>query len=253
MKQSQRGIALITVILMLLVLTAMGIGVVVLMTQEDRIASQQELQKASLFAAEIGLRRGEGVFALVENNNAKITAFLQWTASGSNPAVEPHVPQLPDAGPGAQTCGTVGATTYSFVAPSRWDLRHLGTFLNESNVELVNQEVPLGDLGGGLAGRTRAFYSVYVRNNPDDLIPGLPCSDPRQNWDSRARLVSVGYVTGPGGLGGGATAVLATKIIEEEWNWTGVAQSATSQYGVNAATTGGGIYEAQDAAPAIAP
>ena len=61
MRRSQRGIALITVILMLLVLTALGIGVVVLMTQEDRITSQQDLQKLALYAAEVGLRRGERI------------------------------------------------------------------------------------------------------------------------------------------------------------------------------------------------
>lgn len=251
MKQSQRGVALITVILMLLVLTALGIGVVVLMTQEDRITSQQDLQKLALYAAEVGLRRGERIFESTTPDNAILTMFLTHTAVGHNPAVENQVPLHPaPCGGAAQECGTTGGgVKVYYVFEKCWDLDHLGTYLTDSGQELVNQEISLVDQGGGLAGRARAYYSIYVRNNPNDRIPSLPCTDPRTNWDSRLRLVTVGYVTGPAGVAGGSRAVLATKILEEEWNWTGAAQSEGTQYGGNAATTGSGIYEAPNVAP----
>jgi len=252
MRRSQRGIALITVILMLLVLTALGIGVVVLMTQEDRITSQQDLQKLALYAAEVGLRRGERIFENTTPDTAILTQFLRHTAAGHNPAVENEVPlhPAPCSSPPVK-CGTVGVVDVFYVLEKCWDLDHLGTYLTASGQELVNQEIPLSDQGGGLAGRARAYYSVYVRNNPNDHISGLPCTDPLTNWDQRLRLVTVGYVTSPAGVAGGARAVLAAKILEEEWNWTGAAQSEGTQYGGNAATTGSGIYEAPNVAPVV--
>ena len=70
MRKTERGVALIMVILMLLVLTVLGITAAMLMTQEDRISSRQDMQKAALYAAEAGLRHGETIFTNTPYTNA---------------------------------------------------------------------------------------------------------------------------------------------------------------------------------------
>jgi len=223
--QRQRGIALVTVILALLVLTVLGIAAAVLMTQENRVASRQDQLKAAFYAAEVGLRQGEAVFAATAYQNALLTGFLTHNSVASTPAA-----------PGAVNPPQ---------APAPWDLTHLGTYLTSASgggTELSNQEVT-ERVGSTTLQRVRAYFSLYVRNNPEDRNPATGLSDPTTNRDARLRLVSIGFLTDQNGVAqDGSANVLAVKIIEEEYNWTTVPQSASTQKGLVAGSTNSGMY-----------
>ncbi len=223
--QRQRGIALVTVILALLVLTVLGITAAVLMTQENRVASRQDQLKAAFYAAEVGLRQGEAVFVATPYQNALLTGFLQHVSVASTPAAPGAVnPPQP---------------------PAPWDLTHLGTYLTTASgggVELSNQEVS-ERAGSTTLQRVRVYFSLYVRNNPEDRDPATGLSDPAVNRDPRLRLVSIGFLTDNNGVANdGSANVLAVKILEEEYNWTTVPQSASSQKGLVAGSTNAGLY-----------
>jgi hypothetical protein len=224
MRNGERGVALIMVLLVLLVLTVLGITAAVLMTQEDRTSSRQDFQKAALYAAEAGLRRGEAIFSNTPYSNAQLTLFLAHVSSAVTAAVPDPVP----------------------VQPAPWDLRHLGTYVTTvagGGTEVANQEVTqIVAGGGGPFDRIRAYYSLYVRNNPEDRNPsGL--QDPLHNFDTRLRLVSVGFITDSNGVGGsGSARVLAVKIVEEEYNWHGFSQTTWAQKLMNAGGTSSGVY-----------
>jgi hypothetical protein len=224
MRTSERGVALIMVILVLLVLTVLGITAVMLMTQEDRISSRQDLQKAALYAAEAGLRRGELVFTSTKFTPDQLNALLRHTAAAHTPAVTPDVPVQPPPWSGVGNLGT-----YLLEAPN-------------SAVEIANREVTQLVSGGGTFSRIRAYYSVYVRNNPEDLdSAGLQV--PLTNFDSRLRLISVGFITdGDGVDNNGKAKVLAVKIIEEEFNWAGAPEASSAQKLMNAGGTSSGLW-----------
>ncbi len=226
MRTSERGVALILVILVLLVLTVLGITAVMLMTQEDRISSRQDLQKAALYAAEAGLRRGELVFASTKFTPDQLNALLQHAAVASTPAFAP--PGIP-------------------AQPPPWNgVTNLGTYLLEapdSAIEIANREVTQLVSGGGTFNRIRAYYSVYVRNNPEDRNPTTGLPDPLFNNDSRLRLISVGFITDGAGVdNSGNGKVLAVKIIEEEFNWAGAPESSSAQKLMNAGGTSSGLW-----------
>jgi Tfp pilus assembly protein PilX len=228
----ERGIALIMVILLLLVLTALGITATMLMTQEDRISSRQETQKAAFYAADAGLRRGEAILQAVPYTNANLTALLAHTSVANTAAVTPTIPQPP--GP--------------------WDNAHLGTYLTNvtaGGTELANQEVTqLVGAGSDTFNRVRAYYSLYVRNNPEDTTPGSPLTTPQGglpsplvNYDTRLRLVSVGFITDANGVDANGNAnVLAVKILEEELDWNGGGVGNPNQIDVNAGATNSGLW-----------
>lgn len=225
MRTSERGVALIMVILVLLVLTVLGITAVMLMTQEDRISSRQDLQKAALYAAEAGLRRGELVFASTKFTPDQLNALLQHAAVASNPAVTPGLPAQPPPWTGVTNLGT-----YLLEAP-------------DSAVEIANREVTQLVSGGGTFTRIRAYYSVYVRNNPEDRNPTTGLPDPLSNNDSRLRLISVGFITDSDGVDNSGNAkVLAVKIIEEEFNWAGAPEASSAQKLMNAGGTSSGLW-----------
>ncbi|MGQ9495076.1 MAG: PilX N-terminal domain-containing pilus assembly protein [Thermoanaerobaculaceae bacterium] len=207
----ERGAALIFVIVVLLVLTVLGMALALFMGQEDRTSGRQDLQKLALYAAEAGLRRGEGVLrglkllqaqGLLSHTSTALQAFQQ-------------TPTLP-----------VHPTN-----SGEYDAQHLGTYLTQDNAELANVEIPLQAQG------KRAFYSVYVRNNPDD-------AGPTTNADSRIRLLAVGWVANNGDPGAPwpARAVATVKILEEEFNWQGQAAAESAQkLGNPGGTSSGGV------------
>jgi hypothetical protein len=215
MKTRERGIALILVILVLLVLSVLGITASVMMTQEDKTSSRQDLQRSAFYVAEVGLRTGEGILTPIPYSNDNLNNLLIYDSSAQ-----------------AQTPAMVPARP---VVPPGWDLAHLGTYLAPGGVPVVNREVAIA---GSTSGKVRAFYSLCVRNNPDD--PGIIYSPPR-NLDSRLRLISVAFITDSAGLTAN-TNMLAVKILEEEINWTGWTQGASNQKLGNAAGTSSAIY-----------
>lgn len=225
----QRGVALITVILILLVLTVLGMAATIMMTQEDRLSARQQMQKEAFYAAEAGLRHGERVFSnLPAFTNEILTERLQPPAAlgalPECPATNPRIPQHP-------------AATRN---PAMWDTRHLGTYHFDDNSFLVNREIDLRPLSGR-SGNRRAYYSLYVRNNPEDMgnLQTPPVNVPP---DARLRLVAVGFVTDGNGVVGGIANVLAVRMIEEELSWERTPGGETVQDIQDAGGTGSGSY-----------
>ena len=215
MKTRESGIALVLVILVLLVLSVLGITASVMMTQEDKTSSRQDLQRSAFYVAEVGLRTGEGILTPIPYSNDNLTNLITYDSSGqaATPAMVPSKP----------------------VAPPGWDLGHLGTYLAPGGAPVINHEVPIA---GSVSGKVRAFYTLCVRNNPDD--PGVTYTPPK-NLDTRLRLISVAFVTDTAGITAN-TNVLAVKILEEEINWTGWSQGASNQKLGNPAGTSSAIY-----------
>jgi hypothetical protein len=224
MRNPERGVALIMVILILLILTVLGMTATMLMTQEDRISSRQDMQKAALYAAEAGLRHGEEIFTNTPYTNAMLTGYLSHVASSTITAA------APDPVP---------------IQPAPWDINHLGTYLTEfsgGSVEVVNHEISQLPDGTTRFYRIRTYFSLYVRNNPEDT-DAAGIQTPLLNHDTRLRLISVGFVTDPDGVDGSGNArVLAVKILEEEFNWTGFSQASSAQKLMNAGGTSSGVY-----------
>lgn len=194
----EKGAALIFVIVVVLVLTVLGMAVAIFMNQEDRTSGRQDLQKLALYAAEAGLRRGEAVLTslkilqvqgLLDHVSTALQAFQE------TPALPVH--------PGSS---------------GEYDAQHLGTYLTQGGAELANVSIPLQGRG------KQAFYSVYVRNNPDDVSPII-------NADSRLRLIAVGWVanSADASVAWPTRGVAAVKILEEEFNWQGQAVAESSQ------------------------
>lgn len=219
----QRGIALMTVILILLVLTVLGMTATMMMTQEDRLSSRQEIQKEAFYAAEAGLRHGERVFEDVTLSAAALTEKLQatYTPAPSCPATIPHAPVHPPASRN----------------PAAWTVQTLGTYLGVGGVAIANRELESGSLTGRARTR-RAYYSLYVRNNPEDA-GNLDTPVSNQDPDNRLRLVSVGFITDGSGVdGSGQANVLAVRIVEEEIAWESRAGGTGMQDLQNAGGTG---------------
>ncbi len=212
-RNGERGVALVLVILVLLVLTVLGVTASMMMTQEDRTSSRQDFQRSAFYVAEMGLRQGEATLTTITYSNDNLNTLLNYSSAGQagTPAIYPQIP----------------------VVPPGWDLGHLGTYLVSGGSPVINHEVPIA--GGA---KVRAFYSLFVRNNPDD--PGVTYSPPT-NLDTRLRLVSVAFLTDAAGVTAN-TNVLAVKILEEEFNWTGWSQGASNQKLGNAAGTSSAIY-----------
>jgi hypothetical protein len=224
MRDSQRGVALITVLLILLILTALGITASMMMTQEDRTSSRQDLTRVALYAAEAGLRSGESKLTGITGSDP-ITTTLSWT------------PLSIQSWTGSPTDTGNKPTQPTLAAAATWTVQPLGTYLSlntsgTSADEVVNQPVAIS-----LGNKFQAFFSLYVRNNPEDLGAYVT-----SDTDSRARLISVGFVTDQtatlnGNQLSGNYSVLAVKILEEEFAWMGSSQGATTKKDIDTGNT----------------
>ncbi len=238
--RKQRGIALVTVVLILLVLTVLGLTATIMMTQEDRLSSRLELQKEAFYAAEAGLRHGERVCNAITFSSDALTAMLRETFGGSPPscpATQPSMPQHPVTGRD----------------PANWTLQRLGTYLRDSDGSaLGNREVTIASLSGRGSNR-RAYYSLYVRNNPEDM-GNLQAPPANQDPDNRLRLVAVGFVTDGSGVNNlGQANVLAVRILEEELSWE-VRSGGTGKQDIqDAGATGSGIWTGERPTPTPTP
>jgi type IV pilus assembly protein PilX len=232
----QRGIALITVILLLLVLTVLGIAASMLMTQEDRTSARQNLQRAAFYAAEAGLRRGEANLLALSTDNINLMLA--------------HVPQAIQAWTGDPTSSSNKPTQPTTLGdPRTWTVDHLGTYmlLADSSgaltpTELVNQQVAFTGGGGAAGPATKTFYTLYIRNNAADL--GVTVTN---DTDLRVRLISVGFITSSdaqvsGNSITGNYVVLAVKILEEEWSWSGVTQAPALQKSFHSSGSGSLLF-----------
>lgn len=251
--RKQRGIALITVVLILLVLTVLGLTATIMMTQEDRLSSRLELQKEAFYAAEAGLRHGERLCNGITFSADALTGMLREPFAvhppAPNPATSPGTPQHPN--PSRD--------------PAAWTNDRLGNFLREMVDEvdaggnpikvahpISNREVTIASLSGRGRNR-RAYYSLYVRNNPEDM-GNLQAPPANQDPDNRLRLVAVGFVTDGEGVNNlGQANVLAVRIIEEELSWE-VRSGGTGKQDIqDAGATGSGIWTGERFTPTPTP
>ncbi len=210
MRSNERGVAIITVVLILLLLTVLGLAASVMMTQEDSTSGRMDQQRAALYVAEAGLRRGEAVLRTVSYTNIALNQLINHVTTVATVAAQPPVPQRP-------------ATNKDYT------LTKLGTYLTTApggGIELSNQTLVSGATAS--TGGRQAFYSVYVRNNPEDTSPTV-------NSDPIIRLLSVGWISQDG-------RPLAVKILEEEYNYSGVTQSPSAQKQTNQGGTGSALY-----------
>lgn len=213
MRKNERGIAIITVVLILLLLTVLGLAASVMMTQEDTTSSRMDLQRAAMYVSEAGLRRAEHVLGGYQYSNITLNAFLNYNSTTQTVATEPQIPQRP-------------------ANNKDYTITKLGTYLTTSpggGVELSNQPlIALASTATPTTAGRQSFYSLYIRNNPEDVSPTV-------NQDTKVRILSVGWIAVDG-------RPLAVKILEEEFNWTGVNQNPSAQKQTNQGGTGSGIY-----------
>ena len=211
MRHDQRGSAMLTAILVLLILSAIGAASVYLMHQESAQSATLMDSKLALDAAESGLRRGEAILSTA--GAFSINTLLQHD-SQADPATPAMVPDHPQHPADPKLTGT-------------YDVTHLGTYLLDGGAPQAVIEVPVPTQGTGPA--RRAFFSLCVRDNPEDIDATNPGSATTDS-DSKVRLISVGWVQVK-------NKVLAVKMLEEEYNFSGVSQSPSAQKLVNAGGT----------------
>lgn len=208
----ERGSALVSVILVLLVLTIVGVGIAYFTSMEDRLSGNTRIAKAAFYAADAGLRRAE--LALSDTSGfvsscAPIT-LTQILSTGATPTLN-----VPGGG--------------NVAIPL--DLR---TFVQTDSggnpcLPLIDQikylDIPLPVVVGTPV-VDRATYSLYVRNNLDDSA-GTPTTD----VDSIVNIVSVGTVQLVGGN-------FVTRILEEQVVLSIGGSFGSSQKNLNAGGTG---------------
>lgn len=197
-----RGSALVTVILVILILTVVGLGVAYFAQMEEGLSGNARLMRSAFYVAEVGLRKGESVISQgVIGLNNSLSSIL--TCSG---CLTP-----PLNVPGGGWPGIILKAT----DPEDGAIK-----------EFVNHPVPV-PLSLGANVFDRGTYSIYVRNNAED--PAGPDNDS----DNAVVLISVGRVPGAGGR-------VFTKMVEEELVTGTSGGPAFSQYLSNAGGTSSG-------------
>jgi hypothetical protein len=188
-----RGSALVSVILVLLVLTIVGVGIAYFTSMEDRLSGNTRIAKAGFYAADAGLRRGEALLSKAINMS---------TAAGCAPptlsqillaaSVSTAKPVLKVPGGGYDAMVLDLTTFNSSAACLGADARAYGS---------VSIPAP-----AGVAVVDRVTYSLYLRNNVDDTDAAASATT---DVDNIVNLVSVGTVQL-------ATGITVTKIVEEQ-------------------------------------
>lgn len=196
---AQRGSALITVILVILVLTMVGLSIMLYMSIEDTISGNDRFQKEATYLAEVGLREGEAKMATT--GVAQITTLLQYSDANN------QVPPTLDQCTGVQYLGTV--------------------LTDASNSPLYNKTIAYNVTSSNTGGDRTGYYSVYVRNNKTDTA-GSPTID----QDGFVDIIAVGNVKDTSGR------ITYQKILAEEF-FLGSANNASlgPQIGGSSAST----------------
>lgn len=209
----QQGSALLLVVVILLVLSGLGMAMLALTDNDRETVSWNNHVKDALYVAEMGLRVGEGILTTATSGNAD--TVLQHVSVASTNVVSPAVPVFPQA-------------------PAEYTTANLGTYLTVGATEMANRAVPLPASPTGRP-LTNAFYSLYVRNNPNDVAvsDNNPLTNATEDDDFRVNLIAVAWVARGG-------RVLAVKILEEEFSWSGVTQDPSGQKSKDSGGTGSG-------------
>jgi hypothetical protein len=212
--QRQQGSALLLVVVILLVLSGLGMAMLALTDSDRETVSWNDHVKDALYVAEIGLRVGEDV--LFQSSPINASTLMQHDSVSQTAVVTPGIPVFP-------------------VTPSQYDLTRLGTYLiDPGGNELANQAVTLPPSPTGRP-MPEAFYSLYIRNNPNDPAILDTTVAATTNLDPPVNLVVVAWVAKAGN-------VLAVKILEEEYTWLGLAEALSSQKLQDSGGTGSGQY-----------
>jgi hypothetical protein len=193
---------MVLAILVILILTVVALAVAYFTETEDKISGNSALLKASLYAAETGLRSGESLIGLASAGGTKI-ATLIYQADGVVPLVLPG-----------------GKTAVPLV------VRGIPYGGSQSGL-------PILSLAPGGGSRLVAYYALYVRNNDED--PG----GTDVNTDQYINLLAVGMVYAPGADLKTARP-LATKILEEQLMLSAQGNEFGAQKGANQGGTGAG-------------
>ncbi len=207
MKKS-RGSALVSVILVLLVLTIVGVGIAYFTSMEDRLSGNTRIAKAAFYAADAGLRRAE----LALSDTAGLTSTCP-TISLTQILVAGGTPTLSVPG-GGNTAVPLDLSTFT-AGP--------GCLPPVDQIKYLDIPVPVV---AGTAVVDRATYSLYVRNNLDDAA-GAALSDS----DNIINIVSVGTVQLVAGTS-------FTRILEEQVILSVGGSFGSSQKNLNAGGTG---------------
>lgn len=187
MHMKPRGSALVSVILVLLVLTIVGVGIAYFTSMEDRLSGNTRIAKAGFYAADAGLRRGEALLNKVINMPVATCAppTLSQILAARTVATNLKVPG------GGYDALVLDFSTFNSTAGC------LGT--DAKAYAMVPIPPPLG-----VAVVDKVTYALYLRNNVDDAKGTDTVDD-----DSIVNLVSVGTVQL-------ATGLSITKIVEEQ-------------------------------------
>ncbi len=169
-----RGSALVTVILVVLILTVVGVGIAYFTQMEDRLSGNTRIMRSALYAADAGLRRGEMVISAHTYGGFPLDLLLTYGGA---------VPPLIPPGGGAQAVMLRGTDPE-----------------DAADKDFVNIVIPVP---GGVV--DRGTYSLYVRNNQEDVL-GSATDDK----DNIINLISVGRIDA---LGGSYTKILEEQLI----------------------------------------
>ncbi|HQR45377.1 MAG TPA: PilX N-terminal domain-containing pilus assembly protein [Thermoanaerobaculia bacterium] len=161
-RDGRRGSALVTVVLVILILTIVGLGVAYFAQMEEGLSGNARATRAAFYAAEVGLRKGESVISTIAGGFISMSTIL--------------------------TCG--GCSSPINLPGSGWPAVILKATDPEGGAtkEFLNMAIPMP---AGVF--DQGTYSLYVRNNPED--PGGQTTD----TDRIVLLVSVGQVRGASG------------------------------------------------------
>ena len=208
-RMQPRGSALVSVILVLLVLTIVGVGIAYFTSMEDRLSGNTRIAKAGFYAADAGLRRGEALLN-------KIIKMPPGTCA------IPTLSQILEARTVATNLKVPGGGYDALVLDlSKFNSSCLGTDAQAYASVSIPSPISVVD---------KVTYALYLRNNVDDAL-GTETLD----TDNIVNLISVGTVRL-------ATGVVVTKIVEEQLNLGISGAMASTQKGVNPAGTGSGTY-----------
>ncbi|MEO8586169.1 MAG: PilX N-terminal domain-containing pilus assembly protein [Acidobacteriota bacterium] len=206
-RMEARGSALVSVILVLLVLTIVGVGIAYFTSMEDRLSGNTRISKAGFYAADAGLRRGEALLTEVINLDA--TACGPQTLSALLAARTP-LSNLKVPGGG-----------YDALVMDLSTIANAGCLGADRK---AYKDVPIPP-PATVSVVDRVTYSLYLRNNVDDTS-GTDTVD----LDNIVNLISVGTVQLAAG-------VVVTKIVEEQLLLTTGGGSTGGQKDVNAGGT----------------
>ncbi len=180
----QRGSALVSVILVLLVLTIVGVGIAYFTSMEDRLSGNTRISKAGFYAADAGLRRAEDALGITARLAASCTPVTLTNVLSTGGAAIP----VPGGG-------------YPAIPLDLTTFNQAGCVPLSDQINYLNIPVPVV---AGTPVVDRVTYSLYVRNNVDDAS-GSPTVDN----DGVVNVVSIGTVQ----LVAGA---VVTRILEEQ-------------------------------------